>query len=353
MSEIKPIYVVTGANGYIASALVRRLVDAGAHVRATVRRAQAGESLRSSLTAEAKGYLEIRLVQDITAEKAFRDALQGATHVFHMASPLPAVGKTDVKRDFLDPALSGTLTLLQDAHSTPTVQKIVLTSSVASILSLTRANTGATFTEADWNPITYNEAASLGEKLSTTDKEGYIKVAMTIYAASKKLAEEAAWKFVEDKKPHFKLTTVNPALVIGRPTMGQGLSGTNGSFWQLLNGRPLQPDNTLAGYVDLEDVVEGHVRAMQREEADGKRFLLVGAQSSNWQLVNWAKEHRGEVPFDKVEKPEDAEAIQKRVTRYDTTASKEILGLTYKEPKQMVTDFIDWVLEAKLAESRK
>lgn len=59
------------------------------------------------------------------------------------------------------------------------------------------------------------------------------------------------------------------------------------------------------------------------------------------------------MPFDKVEKPEDAEAVQKRLTRYDTKASQEILGLTYKEPKQMVADFVDWVLEAKLAESDK
>ncbi|SPO28997.1 uncharacterized protein UTRI_04955_B [Ustilago trichophora] len=351
MSESKLFYVVTGANGYIASALVKRLVDDGAHVRATVRRAEAGEALRSSLSAESKGSLETAIVQDITAEGAFRDALQGATHVFHMASPIPGAGKTDVKRDFLDPAIAGTLILLQDARSTPTVQKVVLTSSIASVLDFSRANTGGTFTEADWNPVTYDQAASLSDKLSTANKDAYMKVAMIIYAASKKLAEEAAWKFIEDKTPQFKLTAVNPAFVIGRPTMGQELSGTNGSFWQLLNGRPLQTENTLAGYVDLEDVVEGHIQAMQREKADGKRFVLVGGQPRNWQLINWAKEHRDELPFDKVDEPEDAESVEKQVTRYDTKASQEILGLTYKNPKQMVADFVDWVSERDSAKS--
>ena len=265
-----------------------------------------------------------------------------------MASPLPAPGKTDAKRDFLDPALAGTLTLLKDAHTTSSVRKVVLTSSVASILNSQRANTGVSFSEADWNPVTYEQAAFLGEKLQGAAPEAYMRLAMAIYAASKKIAEEAAWEFVRKSQPSFALTAVHPALVVGRPTMG-GLNGTNGLFWQMLTTRPVQPDNTTTGYVDLQDVVQGHIAAMERPEADGKRFLLVGGQPMNYQLINWAKDHSSDLPFDRVQVPADAEAFQKNITTFDTRASQEILGIKYKAIQQTVADFVDWVKELNTA----
>lgn len=342
------LYVVTGANGYIASALVKSLVDGGRHVRATVRRQEAGEALRGTLAADAKGQLEIAIVQDISSPGAFKEALQGATHVFHMASPLPSAGKVDAKRDFLDPALAGTLTLLQDAQSTPTVQKVVLTSSVASILDQAKFNTGGSFTESDWNPVTYDQAAKLGEQLAVADPETYVMLSMAIYAASKKVAEEAAWKFVRENKVDYALSAVHPSLVIGKPTMksADGLtSGTNGMFWQLLNTRPVKPENTTTGYVDLRDVVEGHIQAMERKEADGGRFLLIGGQPMNHELINWAKQHNDSLPFGKVDVPADADEIKRKVTRFDTSASQKVLGIRYKLMQQTVADFVDWAAE--------
>ena len=35
------------------------------------------------------------------------------------------------------------------------------------------------------------------------------------YNSSKKLAEQAAWKFVEEQKPCFDLTVINPDIIIG------------------------------------------------------------------------------------------------------------------------------------------
>lgn len=35
------------------------------------------------------------------------------------------------------------------------------------------------------------------------------------YNASKKLAEQAAWKYIEDHKPQFDLTVINPDIIIG------------------------------------------------------------------------------------------------------------------------------------------
>ncbi len=71
------LYLVTGGNGFIASALVKRLVESGVNVRATLRRSELGDALRASISPDARGKLENVIVRDITAEGAFAHALSG------------------------------------------------------------------------------------------------------------------------------------------------------------------------------------------------------------------------------------------------------------------------------------
>jgi hypothetical protein len=54
------------------------------------------------------------------------------------------------------------------------------------------------YSEADWNPVTAEEADS---------------DPTTGYRASKALAKKVAWKFLEDEKPNFALAMINPPLV--------------------------------------------------------------------------------------------------------------------------------------------
>lgn len=63
-------------------------------------------------------------------------------------------------------------------------------------------------------------------------------LAFHVYAASKALAEKAAWKFVEEKKPGFVLNAVLPAAVFGGSLdpVGQGFASTSGYVVTLFNG---------------------------------------------------------------------------------------------------------------------
>ncbi|GAK68428.1 dihydroflavonol-4-reductase [Moesziomyces antarcticus] len=302
------LFLVTGANGYIAAALVRQLLQDGKHVRATVRRQQAGDDLRAALPASTVGRLGIAIVPDIIAPNAFRVALQGE-------------GKTDAKRDYLDPAKLGVLSLLEDASHTPSVRKVVLTASIASIMDVRRANTDGSFTEKDWNPITYDYAIELGAGLANGKTSP-----MTIYAASKALAERAAWEFVHEHKPSFAFAAVHPGFVVGRPVTGS-ISGSNGMLWQTLTARPVQESAQPMAFVDLEDTVRGHLQAMQRKEADGGRFLLVAGQPLTHEAINWAKDRQPDLPFDRVDIPADAEERKRKFTGYDNSASRDVLGI--------------------------
>lgn len=50
------------------------------------------------------------------------------------------------------------------------------------------------YSSKDWSPLTYEDGKNSKDQLE-------------VYLASKKLSEEAAWKFVEEKKPGFTLST--------------------------------------------------------------------------------------------------------------------------------------------------
>lgn len=62
---------------------------------------------------------------------------------------------------------------------------------------------GHTYTERDWNPMTYEEAVHE----NTSGAEAY--------CAAKGLAEQAAWKFMREHDLSFDLVTILPPLVYG------------------------------------------------------------------------------------------------------------------------------------------
>ncbi|EST08939.1 NAD-dependent epimerase/dehydratase [Kalmanozyma brasiliensis GHG001] len=351
MSNSK-VYLVTGANGFIASSLVKRLVESGATVHATVRRSSSGDDVKKSISSTATGKLHIFLTPDITTPGAFRDALKGVTHVFHTASPLPGgEGKTDAKRDFLDPARAGTLTLLQDAADAESVKKVVYTSSAASVFDPSKLTTGNMHDEKDWNPITYEYALKAGEGLKSDKKDEVLQASFAVYTASKRVAEEAAWDFVKDNKPGFALAAVNPVLVIGPPTLGEGLSGSNGIFWEKLVTRPVRGEDATSAYVDVDDTVEGHIQAMERAQADGKRFLLTAGQPLHHEVINWAKAKQPSVDFDKVEVPADAQEQEERQTKFDNALSRDVLGLKYRSVRESVERLVDWAVQSGAAKA--
>lgn len=68
------------------------------------------------------------------------------------------------------------------------------------------------------------------------------KSAVLGYNASKKLAEQAAWDFLKEKKPVFDLTVINPDIIIGpmlQPIKGpENVNETNSfAIYDFLNGK--------------------------------------------------------------------------------------------------------------------
>ena len=231
------LILLTGASGFVAAHILKSLLRRGYDVRGTVRSEATADRVRKTHghLLEGKQTLTFAIVPDVASPGAFNEAVKDLDGVIHTASPF-TVEVEDDERDLLQPAIKGTTEIIQAVHTyAPQVKRIVITSSFASILDTSLGDRpGYTYSEADWNPITYDQA----------------KVAdgPTAYCASKAFAERAAWDFVEEKKPNFTLATICPPMVYGPLENDANLAHLNTSsadIYRFMDGSTKEPGHTI------------------------------------------------------------------------------------------------------------
>ncbi|KAL3687054.1 hypothetical protein R1sor_013363 [Riccia sorocarpa] len=247
--------VVTGANGFIASWVVKFLLERGYTVRGTVRNPDDSAKVGHLLDFPgAKERLSLHKA-DLLTEGAYDEVVKGADGIFHTASPFFVKGITDPEEQFLAPAIKGTLNVLQSAAKTGSIKRVVLTSSTAAVLyNGKRRGPDVTVDETWWS-----------------DPE-FCKELKMWYYVSKTLAEKSAWDFVKDK--HFDLVVVNPAMVIG-PLLQNTLNASNELILDMLTGAMKEYPNLQLGYVNVKDVALAHVLAFETLSAEGRYNLAV------------------------------------------------------------------------------
>mmetsp|Transcript_11869 Transcript_11869/g.17650 ORF Transcript_11869/g.17650 Transcript_11869/m.17650 type:complete len:331 (-) Transcript_11869:85-1077(-) len=246
---------VTGANGFIASALIRELLNKGYTVHTTVRSLKT-LSLKSShlLQLEPTGTRLKFFCADLLKEGSFKECFSGVDAVFHTASPFQ-IGVKDPQKDLVDPALKGTENVVSEALRVSSVTHIVLTSSVAAVRS-------------SGKPSDYVFSASDFNDTSTLDKEPY--------PLSKVLAEKKAWELV-GAQDRVKMVTINPAFVLGAPLSSRSDSTSISTIKSIFeNATPAGPSFVLPlqfGCVPLDVVVAAHVAAYENPKASGRYIL--------------------------------------------------------------------------------
>ena len=232
--------LVTGATGFIGSAVVRALLARGEAVRVLVRRpGDLGQV--AGLPVEARA-------GDLEDPASLAPALEGCAALFHVAAayhlfaPDPAVlYRTNVE---------GTRALARAAGAAG-VRRIVYTSSVAT-LGL----------RADGSPADETTPATLDDMIGH-------------YKRSKYLAEQAVRELIdEDRLP---AVIVNPSAPVGprdaRPTP------TGRMVLTAARGRMPAYVDTGLNIVHVDDVAEGHVLALERGRI-GERYVLGGQNCS-------------------------------------------------------------------------
>jgi dihydroflavonol-4-reductase len=252
--------LVTGASGFIASHIVHQLLEGGYRVRGTVRdpgKARA-EGHLTGLTG-APERLELTGA-DLLAPGAFENAVRDCEYVIHTASPY-ALDVADPQMDLVEPAVRGTISVLESCRESHSLRRVILTSSVAAITD--RAD-GHVNTERDWNT-----------RSSLTRNPYYY---------SKTLAEQAAWQFMEAEKPRFDLVVINPFFVIG-PSLVPGINTSQTSLIGLTNGQIPAVMALDWPLVDVRDVALAHIRAMENPAVAG-RYIVAAETRTMRQVVD-------------------------------------------------------------------
>jgi nucleoside-diphosphate-sugar epimerase len=253
MSGAGKVVCVTGASGYIASWLVKLLLQRGYTVKATVRDPNDPKKIDHLLALDgAKERLHL-FKANLLEEGCFDSVVDGCVGVFHTASPV-SLEASDPQAELIDPAVKGTLNILRSCAKFPSIKRVIVTSSIAAIMCNRKPLTPDMILDETWfsDPVTCEEL-----KLW--------------YMLSKTLAEEAAWKFA--KENGIDMITMNPGLVIG-PLLQPTTTFSVEMILKLLKGTYFSYDGYYR-FVDIRDVANAHIQAFETPSASG-RYLLVG-----------------------------------------------------------------------------
>ncbi len=225
--------LVTGASGFIGSAVVRKLLARGREVRCYV---EPGAD-RRNLTG-----LDVEIVEgDVNDRARIGEALRGCDVLYHLA----AIYKLWMRNPALmyEVNVEGTKTVLWAAYKAD-LRKVVYTSSIAAV-GMREGN----------QPSDETTAFNMWDESNA-------------YIRSKWLSERDALRFASEGLP---LTVVNPAFPFGERDIGPTPTGK--FVVQALKKRI--PGYMEGGFncIDVEDVAEGHILAEDKGRV-GERYIL-------------------------------------------------------------------------------
>jgi nucleoside-diphosphate-sugar epimerase len=214
------------------------------------------------------------------------------------------------------------------------VRRVIVTASFACLIDEAHVADPYIYSEASWNPVTLADIH---------------KSPATAYRASKKLAERAAWDFVEAEKPNFDLVTVCPPLVLG-PVVHhlaslESINTSNERVVQLLQGKwrnEIPATGAAWLWIDVRDAASAHVRALENPDAGGKRlFTTAGYFCNRWiadAVLKNFPDLADRLPTD--DTPGDQFPDEGKVYKFDTQLTNAVLGIDWITLEQSMVDLV-------------
>lgn len=319
--------LVTGASGFVGSAVLRSLVEKGLKVRALVRPASERKNLEG-VDAEV-------VTGDLTQPETLAPALEGCAGLFHVAA--------DYRLWTRDPApmfaanVDGTRNILLAAQRAG-VKRMVYTSSVGTL--------------------------GIDPGGAPGDEETPVSFADMIgpYKKSKFLAEAEVRRLIAEES--LPVVIVNPSMPVGprdiKPTP------TGRMLVEAALGRMPAYVDTGLNVVHVDDVAAGHILAYEKGEV-GERYILGGDDMELGRILDeiarlrgragprfriphglvlplaygaeaWTRLSGGEAPFVTV----DGVRMARKKMYFSSDKARRRLGYAPRPARQALADAIDW-----------
>ncbi|KAJ6961662.1 cinnamoyl-CoA reductase 1-like [Populus alba x Populus x berolinensis] len=226
---------VTGAGGFIASWIVKLLLEKGYSVKGTVRNPA---DPKNSHLRELEGAQE-RLTlckADILDYESVKEAIQGCDGVFHTACPV-----TDDPDKVMEPAVNGTKNVIMAAAEAK-VRRVVFTSSIGTVYMDPNRSPDVVVDESCWSDLEYCKN-------------------------TKTVAEQDAWDVARNKG--VDLVVVNPVVVLG-PLLQPTVNASILHILKYLTGSAKTYANAVQAYVHVRDVAVAHILVFETPSASGR-----------------------------------------------------------------------------------
>ncbi|KAG0479876.1 hypothetical protein HPP92_010734 [Vanilla planifolia] len=233
---------VTGAGGFIASWIVKLLLERGYNVRGTVRNPEDPKNDHLRAIEGANERLVLCKANLLDADD-LRAAINGCEGIFHTASPV-----TDDPELMVEPAVEGTRKVILAAAEAG-VRRVVFTSSVGAVTMDPKRGADVVVDESCWSDLEF------------------CKQTKNWYCYGKAVAEQKAWELAGEMG--VDLVVVNPVLVMG-PLLQPQVNASIMHVVKYLDGSAKTYANAVQAYVDVRDVAEAHIRVYESPSASGR-----------------------------------------------------------------------------------
>lgn len=326
MTMDKKLVCVTGGNGYIASMLIKQLLQKGYAVNTTVRNPDDLEKISHLRELQSIGQLNI-VKGDLDQEGSFDDAVAGCEYVFLLAAPVNLMSENPEK-ELIEPSVQGTLNVLKSCAKAKSVKRVVLTSSAAAVSMKNLEGNGHVLDEEVWSDVEFLKTA---------------KPPTWGYGVAKALAEKEAFKFGEEN--NLSVVTMLPVLTIGpsliptvKTSIALSLSLLTGTE-PLINGlKGMQMISGSISLVHVEDICRAQIFVAENPAASG-RYICCAVNTSLVELAQFLSKRYPQynVPTDFGDFPEKA-----KLSLSSEKLVKAGFEFNYKHMEEIYDDVVEY-----------
>lgn len=336
---------ITGGSGHLGFRTIVTALQAGYSVRAAVRSQSKADLISSAPSIRALNpgsNLSFTIIPDLTIPGAYDSALQGAKYILHIASPIVLKGEIkpeNFQSTLIEPAIQGTLSILKAAAKTPSIKRLVITSSVV----------------AQIDPryfLTEDQPAdqALSYKSRTPLFTGPYPTDFHAYNASKIAALLATEEFVRENKLGFDVSNIHPSFIIGKNELVQSaeeaLLGTNVKVLGLVLGNKSESP-VVGASVHVNDVAYMHVKALDDKVGAGSYVANSGGEGGTiWQDAVGVIGREFKKAVEQGVLKDDGVQLTRRL-RIDARRGEEVMGFTFKGYEEQVRSVVGHYLELK------